>query len=136
MEKGICVCIKALVLQNNGAMLAIRRTETAPTNPLKWDIPGGVLEWGEDPASGIIREIKEEAGIDIKDIRTFGTFSEIHRDGKHGVTIFYSAHAISAIVSLSFEHDKFQWVMPGEFLQLDATKKSKRAVKLFLKLNQ
>jgi len=41
----------------------MRRTETAPSNPLKWDLPGGDVEYGEDPKKAILREIKEETGF-------------------------------------------------------------------------
>ena len=25
-----------------------------------WDVPGGFVDWGEDPALGLIREMREE----------------------------------------------------------------------------
>lgn len=31
----------------------------------RWDLPGGVIEVGESPASGVVREIKEELDIDV-----------------------------------------------------------------------
>lgn len=33
-----------------------------------WDLAGGGLDEGEDPREGIAREIKEEAGLDVKNI--------------------------------------------------------------------
>ncbi|MEO6077613.1 MAG: NUDIX hydrolase, partial [Candidatus Andersenbacteria bacterium] len=29
----------------------------------RWDLPGGGLDWGEDPQAGVAREIQEEMGI-------------------------------------------------------------------------
>lgn len=34
----------------------------------KWTVPGGHLEKGEDPYEGMARELKEETGLDAKDI--------------------------------------------------------------------
>lgn len=34
-----------------------------------WSIPGGVIEEKESPKQGCIREIKEEIGLEIKDIK-------------------------------------------------------------------
>ncbi len=41
----------------------------------KWNGFGGKLEEGEDPRAGVVREMKEEAGIDIapEDLREAGT---------------------------------------------------------------
>ena len=32
----------------------------------KLDLPGGTIEWGEKPEETLIRELKEEVGIDVK----------------------------------------------------------------------
>jgi 8-oxo-dGTP pyrophosphatase MutT (NUDIX family) len=32
----------------------------------EWDLPGGVVEPGESPASGLAREIREELGVDLR----------------------------------------------------------------------
>lgn len=32
----------------------------------EWDLPGGVIETGESPAIGLVREIEEELGIEVK----------------------------------------------------------------------
>ena len=31
----------------------------------EWDLPGGVVEPGESPAQGLVREVREELGIDV-----------------------------------------------------------------------
>lgn len=31
----------------------------------KWELPGGGLDWGETPQAGVIREIKEEMGLEV-----------------------------------------------------------------------
>jgi ADP-ribose pyrophosphatase YjhB (NUDIX family) len=35
----------------------------------KWTVPGGHLNEGEDPYEGAIRELKEETGLDVEDIK-------------------------------------------------------------------
>ena len=39
----------------------------------KWTVPGGHLEPGEDPYEGAIRELKEETGLDVEDIKLVGS---------------------------------------------------------------
>ena len=117
MEK-IGVSQKVIIFNNEGKFLALRRSKTAPLNALKWDFPGGELGFGEDAIEGIIREAKEEGGLEVKDLRPFDVESHVNEDGVFWVTIAYIAEAISKEVKLSYEHDQFRWVGAEEFLEL------------------
>ena len=46
-----------------GAVLLVRVAAGYP-DPGKWALPGGGLEFGEDPAEGLLREMDEETGLD------------------------------------------------------------------------
>ena len=37
-----------------------------PSYKARWDLPGGILEAGEDPITGLRREIREELGVDCR----------------------------------------------------------------------
>ena len=45
--------------------MLIRRTEKCRNDAHKWDIPGGALDFNEAAEDAIVREVKEELGIDI-----------------------------------------------------------------------
>jgi len=107
---------KVIVQNKEGKILVMRRTETAPSRPLGWDIPGGSLQFGEDPMEGIIRETKEEAGIVIQDVKPVDVSSVLNPDNEYWVRIGYVAQTTSEIVTLSFEHDQYKWVTKKEFL--------------------
>jgi len=55
--------VVAGVLQHNGKILICRRRAHQP-HPLKWEFPGGKLEPGESPHTALIRELREELGIE------------------------------------------------------------------------
>ena len=112
--------------------MAIRRTETAPTRPLCWDLPGGDLEFGEDPMQGIIRETKEEVGLNFEYLELWDIAAIVVPEGDFWVTIAYKAKYDSGEVKLSYEHDEFKWVTPEEFLQLKSSEKLQRFVKKLL----
>jgi mutator protein MutT len=45
-----------------------------------WNLPGGGLEKGETPWQGIIREVKEETGLNIEVIKLIGVYSKPNKD--------------------------------------------------------
>lgn len=55
--------VVAGVLEHNGKILICRRRADQP-HPLKWEFPGGKLEPGEAPQAALIRELREELGIE------------------------------------------------------------------------
>ena len=128
-RKKIGVSQKAVIIGNDGKILAIRRSDTHPFRPLGWDVPGGDLEFGEDAKKGIRREIKEETGLSVGDLKVADVFSVSNGRGEFWVTVCYSAIALTGKVKLSWEHDDFRWVTPKEFQKLDAGAKIKKFVK-------
>ncbi|MDR1025768.1 MAG: NUDIX domain-containing protein [Lactobacillus sp.] len=61
--KKIFFAQKALIVKNN-KLLMVRKSKNEHPNPLKWDLPGGRMEWGEGIDESLSRELYEEAGIE------------------------------------------------------------------------
>ena len=55
--------VVAGVFERDGKILICRRRADQP-HPLKWEFPGGKVEAGESPESALVRELREELGID------------------------------------------------------------------------
>jgi 8-oxo-dGTP diphosphatase len=55
--------VVAGVLERDGSILICRRRADQP-HPLKWEFPGGKIEAGESPEAALIRELREELGIE------------------------------------------------------------------------
>lgn len=77
-----------------------------------WCFPGGHLEFGETWEECSKRETKEEAGIEIKNIR-FGTATNdiFPKEGKHYVTIIMIAEYDSGEVQIMEpeKNEKWDW---------------------------
>jgi 8-oxo-dGTP diphosphatase len=55
--------VVAGILEREGKILICRRRADQP-HPLKWEFPGGKLEAGESPEAALVRELREELGIE------------------------------------------------------------------------
>ncbi len=69
----------------------------------KWTLPGGGLNWGEDPAHGVLRELDEETGLAGTIIGLAGVYSRANlrspdrpRDPVHHLGIVYTVEVRGA----------------------------------------
>ena len=129
-NKKIIVAQKAIIYNEDGKILTIRRSEDSP-RPLTWDLPGGNLEFGEGLESSILREIKEEIGLEVEKLLLLNVFENLDSIDLFRVTIGYTAKAKTTNVILSHEHVDFKWVTPEEFLKLDIYEPHRKLVEQF-----
>ena len=123
---------KIILVNKNREMLIIKRGKTAPSRPGYWDLPGGEVEYGENLSNGIIRETKEETGLEIKTPSLLDVCAKFNDKKEYWVTICYSFQVIDTNVKLTFEHEAFRWIKPQEFCKLKASPKNKKFVETFL----
>jgi ADP-ribose pyrophosphatase len=48
--------------------------------PLGYALPGGFVEVGETVEEAVLREVKEETGLDAQIVKLLGVYSELNRD--------------------------------------------------------
>lgn len=80
------------VIERDDKILLIRRKN----EPFKgrWALPGGFIEYGESAENAIVREVKEEANLDISIKALMGVYSNPGRDPRgHVISICYKASA-------------------------------------------
>lgn len=99
------------VLVNGHDVLLLRRSNTDKRRPLEWDLPGGMVEEGEEFGVATAREIQEETGfvIDPSHLDAVYAKTEIRND-VNVVFMFFAAKSDSKEVQLSFEHDMYKWL--------------------------
>ncbi|WP_045520792.1 NUDIX hydrolase [Neobacillus niacini] len=61
----------AVVLNDEGKILLIRGPRRG------WEFPGGIIEVGETIQDGVVREVKEETGIDIEITKFCGIYQNL-----------------------------------------------------------
>ncbi len=57
------------IIVHNGKVFLQQRNDPGTANHLKWELPGGSVEWGETPEQCLIRETKEECGFVVEPIQ-------------------------------------------------------------------
>ena len=114
--------IQKAFVQNKGKILLLKRSETDTRRPLQWDLPGGLLDEGEELYEGIVREVQEESGLKLEGPHVVYTQHGIRswkdQQGKEHTTnnvwMYYAGEVTSQDVTLSYEHSDFVWVATDE----------------------
>ncbi len=104
--------VSASIINENNQLLIVKRAKD-DSRPGVWELPGGGIEFGENPQDAIIREVKEETGLDVFIFETSHAKSIIYANGnKHLIRIFYICGLVdtSQQVVLNKEHSDFQWI--------------------------
>ena len=69
------------------------------------------MEQGEQPAETLRRELREEVGLELADLKLFTT--RAFKTAKH-VELVFTARAVGDPNQLSFEIQKAAWFLPDE----------------------
>lgn len=111
------VAQKVVVLNEKGRLLGLRRSATESYRALTWDLPGGEIEEGENLSESAKREVREETGLEIANLRFMHADGRSIANGEYWVVLFVVAQALPGKVQLSEEHDHYEWLSPEEFLK-------------------
>lgn len=121
MKPKLFVATKAFV-NFHGKILIVRESSAYidGSNAGKFDIIGGRLEPGQHFQDSLLREVKEETGLQVEIGKPF--FVNEWRPVVRGeewqiVGIFFECHASSNHVNLSKDHDEFRWIEAKDFAQ-------------------
>ncbi|WP_125582080.1 NUDIX hydrolase [Levilactobacillus cerevisiae] len=70
---------KPLILNASAGIVANDQHEVLlnlRTDTHNWSLPGGYLEYGETFATAMVREYKEDAGLDVEILKSLGIFDQ------------------------------------------------------------
>lgn len=84
-EQRVGVGVGVFIVKDDGSFLMLKRKNAHGSGT--WAPPGGHIEFGESIEACAIREVKEETGLDISDVKQFATTNDIFEEGKHYITL-------------------------------------------------
>lgn len=104
------IAVKAFIVDGN-KLLLLKRNSDNSHKPGEWDIPGGRLELGEDPSTGVKREALEETGLEIKVIIPLDAHSFTRDDGQSITMLIFLCAVVNNnhSIALSGEHTEYTW---------------------------
>lgn len=121
MKKIQRVTVKALFQRKNGEVMVAKSARDK-----YWELPGGKIEFGEQPQETLRREIEEELGVkDFKILRPLDLFSFETKCGDtywSFIAAIYLCYLYNENLKLSEEHEKIKWIKPKNIREIPMRK--------------
>lgn len=120
--------VGALIIEDGFVLLVKRGHE--PGKGL-WSIPGGVIEVGETVHQAVVREVKEETGLDVEVVRLLEVGDVIVKDEAgdvkyHYVMINFLARAVGGLVKATSDASHARWFSINRLSEESVTKTTRR----------
>jgi 8-oxo-dGTP diphosphatase len=104
------VSVAAAIVDENGQLLAVRRRDNG-----HWEPPGGILELDETIQAGLIREVREETGLEVEPQSLSGVYKNMRRGI---VALVFRCQIIGGEPRPSREAEQVSWLSPDEISNL------------------
>jgi ADP-ribose pyrophosphatase YjhB (NUDIX family) len=76
------------IIEIDGNIVLIQRKNP----PYGWALPGGFVDEGETVEAAVMREMKEETNLSLRELRQFHVYSDPERDPRgHTVSVVFTA---------------------------------------------
>jgi nucleoside triphosphatase len=111
------VGVIALIQNKDDEYLLCKKPKGRGMFPGQWGIPGGGIDKGETMEEALRREVREEVGLEIEQIKPIYFADDIqpkYMDGKkiddvYMIYLLFRCRAKSNNVVLNHEHEKYEW---------------------------
>jgi 8-oxo-dGTP diphosphatase len=118
------------VVVRDGRVLLIRRGK----QPLygRWIVPGGTVELGETLEQAVVREIREETGLEVEPLEMLTAFDRIEREGGtvlyHFVIVDYVCRYRSGEARAGSDALEVAWATRSELAAYDLPAKAQEVI--------
>jgi len=117
------IAAKALIIKGDKLLVLYKSKEEAKewtdfeaaNLEARRDLPGGRLEFGEGPKSALVREVREETGLEVELVKPLDVWHMI-KGNFQLVGINYLCRCLAGDVVLSHEHEAHEWLSESELL--------------------
>lgn len=121
------------VVVRDGKVLILQRHKDERIYPNMWELPSGKREELESSEAALLREVREESGLEVDIVAPISTFEYKVEDAneiRDYTQINFLVRPVDAKeVVLSGEHQAFAWVTPVELARYNLTEATKGVIK-------
>lgn len=106
------ILITRAVIQQDQKILILRRAVGDEKYQGLYELPGGKVDFGEDPKGALRREVQEEVGCDLETMQLHEVYSyvDVHDSEKQYVILtFLATLQAGQTINLGVEHNKYAW---------------------------
>jgi mutator protein MutT len=117
------ITVRAIIKQDDKILL-LRRSGDNPQFDHLYELPGGKVDFGEDPKAALQREVAEETGLELLTIQLSDVYSRLDSSDpqKHYIAlVFWADVHRGERISLDIEHDKYVWKKLSDIQLKDIT---------------
>jgi len=100
--------VSAGIIHRNGQVLVGQRRR-ADRHPLKWEFPGGKVEFGETPQQALVRELREELQIEATVGSELARYEHEYPSGSRVHLLFFAIPEFTGEVKEQI-YEQIQWV--------------------------
>ena len=104
------VSVAAAIVDESGQLLAVRRRDNG-----HWEPPGGILELHETIQAGLVREVREETGLEIEPQALSGVYKNMRRGI---IALVFRCRIIGGEPRPTREAEQVSWLSPDEVRDL------------------
>jgi ADP-ribose pyrophosphatase YjhB (NUDIX family) len=126
----IVPAVTAFVVNDNGDVLLERRSDNG-----RWGMPGGVQEIGESITQTVVREVREETGVDVEVTGLVGIYTDpghviAFSDGevRQEFSLCFRARPVGGKVVASRESLEVRWISREELPTLNTSTSTRRRI--------
>ncbi|MBC9711042.1 (deoxy)nucleoside triphosphate pyrophosphohydrolase [Streptomyces sp. TRM66268-LWL] len=119
------IVVVGAALWHEGRILAARRS-APPELAGRWELPGGKVEEGERPEEALVRELREELGVEAEPVERIPGEWPLGRPGY--VLQVWSAKLLSGEPAPLEDHDALRWLRTDELDEVDWLDQDRPAV--------
>ncbi len=117
------------IIRSDEKTLFLRRANGRPTILGKYELPGGKLEYGEQPEDALARYVTEDTGLTIQTAQLFDVLTYIDHDDRDMQYVFIlylvSLGDGGATIQLNDNYDKYLWKKMADIHQDELTESAK-----------
>jgi len=116
-ERNVVRVGSAAIVENSEGKFLIGKRGVWPKD--MWVFPGGGVNYGETSRDAVLRELKEETGLEIEPTELIKVEEMIVPENNvHRVIFFYKAKVIGGKENPSSDIAELRWLTPEEILKL------------------